>query len=131
MDSRATQGILFKSNPLLADALQKDVTFAMTADPQATIDSLIRDNKIVVFMKGNKSFPSCGFSHEVVARLKQHSAKFETFNVLTDAGVRQQIKLHANWPTIPQLYVNGEFVGGCDIVRELDESGELATLVVD
>jgi monothiol glutaredoxin len=129
MDSRATHGIVLGFHPYEADAPPTQVRFTMTADPQATIDRLLQDNKIMLFMKGNKSFPSCGFSHEVVARLKQHGAKFETFNVLADPGVRQQIKQHANWPTIPQLYVNGEFVGGCDIVRELDESGELATLV--
>ena len=96
---------------------------------QATIEQLIRDHRIMLFMKGNKSFPSCGFSHEVVARLKRHDAKFETFNVLSDPAIRQGIKEFSNWPTIPQLYVGGTFVGGCDIVRELDENGELAALL--
>lgn len=101
----------------------------MTADPRATIEQLIRDHRIMLFMKGNKSFPSCGFSHEVVARLKRHGAQFETFNVLADPAIRQGIKEFSSWPTIPQLYVNGEFVGGCDIVREMDESGELEQLI--
>ena len=101
----------------------------MTDDPKTTIEHLIRTHRVMLFMKGNKSFPSCGFSHEVVARLKRYGATFETFNVLADPGIRQEIKAFSNWPTIPQLYVDGEFIGGCDIVREMDENGELEPLI--
>lgn len=94
-----------------------------------TIEGLIADNRIMLFMKGSKHFPQCGFSHEVVARIKQHGVEFNAYNVLTDPEVRQDIKTFSSWPTIPQLYIGGEFIGGCDIVRELDESGELATML--
>ncbi len=94
-----------------------------------TIEGLIADHRVMLFMKGSKHFPQCGFSHEVAARLKQHGVPFEAYNVLTDPEVRQDIKEFSSWPTIPQLYIAGEFIGGCDIVRELDESGELATML--
>lgn len=90
------------------------------------LDHLIANNKVVLFMKGNRSFPQCGFSAAVVEVLKRHGVPFETINVLQDAGVREGIKQFSSWPTIPQLYVNGEFIGGCDIVREMDANGELA-----
>ena len=95
-------------------------------DVQKFIAHLVANNKVMLFMKGNKSFPQCGFSAAVVEVLKRHGAPFETFNVLQDAAVREGIKRFANWPTIPQLYIGGEFIGGCDIVREMDASGELA-----
>lgn len=94
-----------------------------------TIEGLIANNRVMLFMKGSKHFPQCGFSHEAVARIKQHGVEFETYNVLTDPEVRQDIKDFSSWPTIPQLYVAGEFIGGCDIVRELDENGELQTML--
>ena len=89
----------------------------------------ISDNDVVLFMKGTPVFPQCGFSAAVAQVLTVMGVKYKGINVLEDPGVREGIKSFSNWPTIPQLYVNGEFVGGCDIVRELDESGELATLV--
>ena len=98
-------------------------------DADKLIAELIQDNRVMLFMKGNRMFPQCGFSSAVVAILKRHKVPFQTFNVLQDMAVREGIKRHADWPTIPQLYVDGEFVGGCDIVREMDESGELATLL--
>jgi len=94
-------------------------------DVQKFIAHLVANNKVMLFMKGNKSFPQCGFSAVVVEILKRHAVPFETFNVLSDPAVREGVKQYASWPTIPQLYVGGEFVGGCDIVRELDASGEL------
>lgn len=101
-----------------------------TDDPiRQKIESLIGDNKVMLFMKGSKMFPMCGFSGAVIDVLKRHGTKFETFNVLSDDAIRSGIKAYAQWPTIPQLYVDGEFVGGCDIIREMDESGELATLL--
>jgi monothiol glutaredoxin len=87
---------------------------------------------VMLFMKGNKQFPQCGFSGRAVQILKACGvSEFETFNVLENDGVRQGIKDYANWPTIPQLYVNGEFVGGSDIMMEMYESGELKTLLAE
>lgn len=99
------------------------------SDPKTTIENLIQSNRVMLFMKGNKVFPSCGFSARVVQILKHHGAEFETFNVLSDPAIRQGIKDFSDWPTIPQLYIDGEFVGGCDIVNELHESGELPKLL--
>jgi monothiol glutaredoxin len=86
----------------------------------------INENTVVLFMKGTPEFPQCGFSGQVVQILDYLGAPFKGVNVLADAEIRQGIKDYANWPTIPQLYVSGEFVGGCDIVREMFQSGELA-----
>jgi len=93
------------------------------------IESLVKTNRVMLFMKGNPTFPQCGFSAAVVEVLKKHGGPFHHFNVLSDQAVREGIKEYAEWPTIPQLYVDGEFVGGCDIVREMDFNGELAALV--
>ncbi len=88
-------------------------------------DELIKKNRVLLFMKGNKHFPQCGFSAQVVQILKELGVKFETVNVLSDPAVREGIKEYSNWPTIPQLYIDGEFIGGCDIVKEMYASGEL------
>jgi monothiol glutaredoxin len=88
----------------------------------------IADNDVILFMKGTPSFPQCGFSAAVVQVLTHSGVKFKGVNVLADPELRQGIKEFSNWPTIPQLYVKGEFIGGCDIVREMAESGELETL---
>jgi monothiol glutaredoxin len=93
------------------------------------IKSTIEGQKVVLFMKGTKNFPQCGFSHRVVEILKSHGAAFTDVNVLTDPAVREGIKEYSSWPTIPQLYVDGKFVGGCDIVTELHQSGELGTML--
>jgi len=86
---------------------------------------------VVLFMKGTPVFPQCGFS-SVVSQVLQHvGVKFDSFNVLEDAELREGIKVFSDWPTIPQLYVKGEFVGGCDIVREMFESGELQQLMTE
>jgi monothiol glutaredoxin len=95
---------------------------------QKFIGHLIANHRVMLFMKGNKMFPQCGFSSAVVEVLKKHGVPFEAFNVLQDMNVREGIKEYSEWPTIPQLYVDGEFVGGCDIVREMDASGELTEL---
>lgn len=89
----------------------------------------IKDNPVVLFMKGTPMFPQCGFSAAVVQTLSQHGVKFKGIDVLTDPSLREGIKQFTNWPTIPQLYVNGEFIGGCDIVREMDQSGELTKVL--
>lgn len=98
----------------------------MDEHAKAVIDQLIEKNRVMLFMKGNKMFPQCGFSAAVVEVLKRHGVPFETFNVLQDQSIREGIKEYSSWPTIPQLYIDGEFIGGCDIVRELDRTGELA-----
>jgi monothiol glutaredoxin len=99
------------------------------ADVVEKIQSTINSNKIVLFMKGNRSFPQCGFSAATVEIFEQLGAPFETVDVLQDMEIREGIKRYSNWPTIPQVYINGKFVGGCDIVRELYESGELEPMV--
>ena len=100
----------------------------MSMTAQDSIKSTIDTNDVVLFMKGTPVFPQCGFS-SVVARVLDHlQVEFESVNVLEDDGIRQGIKDFSNWPTIPQLYVKGEFIGGCDIVREMYESGELKKL---
>lgn len=97
-----------------------------TANPaQETIRQEVAENPVVLFMKGTPVFPQCGFSAAVVQVLSHLGVPFKGINVLDDEGIRQGIKEFSNWPTIPQLYVKGEFVGGCDIVREMYESGEL------
>ena len=89
----------------------------------------IDENDVVLFMKGTPMFPQCGFSAAVVQVLTHLGVKFKGVNVLADAALRDGIKQFSNWPTIPQLYVKGEFVGGCDIVREMAEAGELQQLM--
>ncbi len=92
------------------------------------IRDTIEQNQVVLFMKGNAKFPQCGFSATVVQVLNHLGVEFKDVNVLASGDLRQGIKEYSNWPTIPQLYVKGEFVGGCDIVREMFESGELQDL---
>lgn len=88
-------------------------------------------NDVVLYMKGTPVFPQCGFSAAVVQVLSEEGVKFKAFDILQDAELRQGIKDYANWPTIPQLYVKGEFIGGCDIVREMHANGELKALLAD
>jgi monothiol glutaredoxin len=90
------------------------------------ISDLIAKNDVVLFMKGSRHFPQCGFSSQVVSILNEHLPKYETVNVLSDPEIREGIKEYSSWPTIPQLYVKGTFIGGCDIVKEMHASGELA-----
>jgi monothiol glutaredoxin len=93
------------------------------------IQSLIGSDRVVLFMKGNRRAPQCGFSAQIVQILDSHLPSYTTVDVLQDPEVRQGIKDFASWPTIPQLYVNGEFVGGCDIVTEMYQNGELEPLL--
>ncbi|MDP7328123.1 MAG: Grx4 family monothiol glutaredoxin [Prochlorococcaceae cyanobacterium ETNP7_MAG_30] len=97
----------------------------MDSNTQTRIDTLIQSSPIMVFMKGTKLMPQCGFSNNVVQILNSLSISFETFDVLSDVDIRQGIKDYSNWPTIPQVYVNGEFIGGSDILIEMYNSGEL------
>ncbi len=99
------------------------------ADVTQQIDQAVRNNKIMIFMKGTRNFPQCGFSAATVQVFENLGVPFETADVLADQDLREGIKRYTNWPTIPQVFINGKFVGGCDIIRELYESGELETLV--
>ena len=95
------------------------------ADIKSFIDNEVKTNDIVLFMKGTPDFPMCGFSGQVVQILGYLSVEFKGINVLDNPELREGIKVYSNWPTLPQLYVKGEFVGGCDIVREMFQAGEL------
>jgi monothiol glutaredoxin len=97
----------------------------MMTDINATIDTHVKGNHVVLFMKGTPQFPMCGFSGQVVQILDYLGVPYKGINVLEDAEIREGIKAYSNWPTIPQLYVKGEFLGGCDITREMFQSGEL------
>jgi monothiol glutaredoxin len=99
------------------------------SDAQKRIDAIVKGNDVVLFMKGTVLFPQCGFSSRAVAILDHLGAKYETVDVLQDPEIRGGIKDYSDWPTIPQLYVRGEFVGGSDIMMEMFESGELQQLV--
>lgn len=104
----------------------------MSDNPVFTkIQSEIDENPVLLFMKGNPMFPQCGFSAAVVGALTQMGVKFKGIDVLQDGEIREGIKAFSSWPTIPQLYVKGEFVGGCDIVKEMYETGELQKMFDD
>jgi monothiol glutaredoxin len=101
----------------------------MDPSEKERILGLTRSNRVVLFMKGNKMFPQCGFSAHVVGILKASGVDFDAHNILADPGLRQGLKELSNWPTYPQLYVDGELVGGCDIISEMHESGKLQDLL--
>jgi monothiol glutaredoxin len=93
------------------------------------IQSQIDQNKVILYMKGTKEVPQCGFSARVVQIINSYDVPFETVDVLADPEIRQGIKDYSDWPTIPQLFINGKFIGGCDICMEMDERGELEPLL--
>lgn len=99
------------------------------SDTQARIDELVKANNVVLFMKGSPLFPQCGFSSKAIAILDHLNVTYESVDVLQDMEIRQGIKEYSDWPTIPQLYVKGEFLGGSDIMMEMYEAGELQTMV--
>ena len=99
------------------------------SDVQARIAEDVKSNDVLLYMKGTPVFPQCGFSNLVVQVLSHLGVKFKGIDVLVDPALRQGIKAFSDWPTVPQLYVKGEFVGGCDIIREMFETGELAQLM--
>ena len=103
----------------------------MTSPVLTAIDEMVKNNDVVLFMKGTPDFPQCGFSSTVAQILGVTGVSYGAVNVLEDPEIRQGIKDYSNWPTIPQLYVKGEFIGGCDIVREMYESGELKQLFAE
>jgi monothiol glutaredoxin len=99
------------------------------SDTNARIDQIVNSNDVVLFMKGSALFPQCGFSSRAIAILDHLGVSYETVDVLQDAEIRQGIKAYSDWPTIPQLYVKGEFLGGSDIMMEMFEAGELQQLL--
>jgi monothiol glutaredoxin len=99
------------------------------SDIHSIIKETVEGNRVVLFMKGTKNFPQCGFSARAVEILKRVGAEFKDVNVLTDPAIRQGIKEFSNWPTIPQVYIDGKFVGGSDILTEMFQSGELEKMV--
>ncbi|MEH6714315.1 Grx4 family monothiol glutaredoxin [Parasphingorhabdus flavimaris] len=101
------------------------------SDVNAKIETVVKSNDVVLFMKGTPLFPQCGFSSRAIAILEHLGVAFESFDVLQDPEVRQGIKDYSDWPTIPQLYVKGEFVGGSDIMMEMYEAGELGELMAE
>ncbi|NQY15065.1 MAG: Grx4 family monothiol glutaredoxin [Henriciella sp.] len=103
----------------------------MSDEIQTSIDNAVKGNDVLLFMKGTPTFPQCGFSSVVVQVLDYLGVEYQAVNVLEDQGVREGIKTYSNWPTIPQLYVKGEFVGGCDIVKEMFEAGELKDFMAE
>ncbi len=103
----------------------------MTDTVADRIQNDITTNRVMLYMKGNAMFPQCGFSARVVQILSHLGVPFQTANVLEDPALREGIKAFSQWPTIPQLYVDGEFVGGCDIITEMFQSGELETLMAE
>ena len=103
----------------------------MDENTRQRIQTEVDTNEVLLFMKGTPVFPQCGFSAAVIQVLSHLQVKFNSVNVLEDMDIREGIKHYSDWPTIPQLYVKGEFVGGCDIIREMFETGELSTFLAD
>ncbi|MEM9136960.1 MAG: Grx4 family monothiol glutaredoxin [Cyanobacteria bacterium P01_F01_bin.42] len=101
----------------------------MTPELKSRIDQLVQSNKILIFMKGSKLMPQCGFSNNAVQILNSFGIPYETVDVLEDYEIRQGIKEYSNWPTIPQVYVNGEFIGGSDVLIELYRDGQLEPML--
>jgi monothiol glutaredoxin len=101
----------------------------MSEDALSKIDQQVKNNKVMLFMKGTPNAPQCGFSAHTVEILQSYGVPFETADVLADPAVRDGIKRYSNWPTIPQVFIGGKFVGGCDIVHELHERGELESIL--
>jgi monothiol glutaredoxin len=101
----------------------------MSDDVQQKIEKWVKENKVFLFMKGTPEQPQCGFSYQVIQILKTYERPYQTFDVLSDESIREGVKKYSDWPTIPQLYVDGEFIGGCDIATQQYENGELKTKV--
>ena len=101
----------------------------MSEDVLSKIDQQVKNNKVMLYMKGTPDFPQCGFSAHTVEILQSYGVPFETADVLADPAVRDGIKHYSNWPTIPQVFIGGKFVGGCDVLHELHERGELEPML--
>ncbi len=100
----------------------------LTDQMRADIEKTVKTNKVVIYMKGTQNQPMCGFSGRAVQILQSYGAPIKDFNILADENLRQGIKEFTNWPTLPQIFINGEFIGGCDIISEMHENGELKSL---
>ncbi|MDB5608359.1 MAG: Glutaredoxin-related protein [Bradyrhizobium sp.] len=118
---------VYRLMPAPKGMLQKDANMSI----EQFIENEVKSNDVVLFMKGTPQFPQCGFSGQVVQILDHVGVGYKGLNVLESADLRNGIKTYSNWPTIPQLYVKGEFVGGCDIIREMFQAGELQQLLAD
>ena len=101
----------------------------MADEVLASIEGQVKKNKVLIFMKGNPKFPQCGFSDATIRIFESFDYPYETVDVLADPQIREGVKRYSNWPTIPQVFVDGKFIGGCDIVREMHEQGELAQVL--
>ncbi len=101
----------------------------MADEVLASIEGQLKKNKVLIFMKGNPKFPQCGFSDATIRIFESFDYPYETVDVLADPQIRAGIKSYSNWPTIPQVFVDGKFIGGCDIIREMHEQGELAQVL--
>ena len=101
----------------------------LSAELKNQIDNDLKTNKVVIFMKGTVNQPMCGFSGRAIQILQSYGAQIKDYNVLASEEIRQGIKEYTNWPTIPQIFINGEFIGGCDIITEMHDNGELATML--
>lgn len=110
---------------LRSGAIPHAIRLFSAETPKANIGQLVKNNKVVVFMKGVPEAPKCGFSNAVVQILRMHGVSYDSHNVLENEDIRQGVKEFSDWPTIPQIYINGEFVGGCDIMLQLHQNGEL------
>ncbi|XP_055374676.1 glutaredoxin-related protein 5, mitochondrial [Condylostylus longicornis] len=99
--------------------------YCLTASNKSFFDKLVKESKVVVFMKGNPEAPKCGFSNAVVQIMRMHGVEYNAIDVLEDEDIRQGVKDYTNWPTIPQIFINGEFVGGCDILLQMHQNGDL------
>ncbi|XP_073946287.1 glutaredoxin 5 [Choristoneura fumiferana] len=119
--------ILFRRSflPTCNNALKISLRSFADAAINEKIEKIVKDNKVVVFMKGVPDAPRCGFSNAVVQIMRMHAVPYESHDVLANEDIRQGIKDYSNWPTIPQVFINGEFVGGCDIMLQMHQSGEL------
>ncbi|CAF4875794.1 unnamed protein product [Pieris macdunnoughi] len=121
MNSLIRRGIY----PLYCNTFKLSTRYFADEAVKEKIDQIVKNNKVVVFMKGIPDAPRCGFSNAVVQIMRMHAVPYESLDVLSDENIRQGIKDYSNWPTIPQVFINGEFVGGCDIMLQMHQSGEL------
>lgn len=119
------------SAPEPPDLDSGEIKETIMSDVNAFIETEVKSNNVLLFMKGTPDFPQCGFSGQVVAILNHLGVPFKGVNVLESTDLRQGLKDYSNWPTFPQLYIKGEFIGGCDIVREMFQDGELQTALTD
>ncbi|KAH8343536.1 hypothetical protein KR059_012168 [Drosophila kikkawai] len=116
----------FNATPIILSRFYAaDATTDAAVVDKATLDKLVRTNKVVIFMKGNPSAPRCGFSNAVVQILRMHGVQYDAHDVLQNEALRQGVKDYTDWPTIPQIFIDGEFVGGCDILLQMHQSGDL------